>query len=984
MLPPRPVRRCLVGTGSNLDQTAASPAGFEDSASAPLDQTTAPADPPSAAPSSAEPPRGALIGRYVVLERLGAGAMGVVVAAFDPDLDRKVAIKLLHPQLGGAEADARGRLLREAQALASLSHPNVVAIFDVGTRGGEVWLAMELVTGVTLRAWLGERRRPLAEVLAVMQAVGAGLAAAHAAGLVHRDVKPDNVMIGADGRVKVMDFGLARAREAREGPRAAAAIDVTLAGSLVGTPAYMAPEQLRRVQAGAPADVFAFCVMVWEAVHGARPFAGDTFDALAANVVQGRIAAPPRSEAPRWLDAVLRRGLAVDPALRFPHMDALLAALARGRARATWRRRALLGAGLALGVSAVVLGAWGVQVAAREQQLAACAALGDEVDLRWNEATRERLRRVFVASELPFAADLEARTSRWLDGWSTEWRRVRVDTCVRHAVDATWSADLRARADDCLHESLLDFAAQLDALAVAGRQVALLAPEAAAAMSSARACGEVRVLELRPALPDGERGVLGDLRGAFARVRALHRLGQTKEGLTAARAALDVARALAWPPAVAEARLLLGSLEKANGEFTAAALTTEDAYFEAAGAGAREVEADAAILLVALAGVDLGRRDDALRWGRLARLALAAVGGEGRTLRDANLRNNLALTRETAGDEPGARAELEAAVELFAEALGPDHPDTTSADYNLAILLSIAGEAERARVRFEAALEGRARALGPESPRLARLYNAYGTHLARHRDFQGALAAYQRALDLAQRAYGPEHPDVADALGNLAGVQFTLGNLREVEATYARVAAIHEKNHGPRHVEVAETLSNLGFVRDSLGRHAEAKDVLTRAASIFSDSAGDHHRHALCLSNLGLAEIHLGELDAAERHHEEALAIRRRLRPAGHPEIAASLRYLAHVAALRGDVDRARALLAEAAPAQREDQLAEARFALARAQWQRERHARPAARALAEQARAGLTGPGKDALRAEVDAWLAAHPLPSAARGPGR
>jgi serine/threonine protein kinase len=262
--------------------------------------------------------RGTLVGRYVVLARLGAGGMGVVFAAYDPELSRKVALKLLHPRLAAdadaaARHDARARLVREAQALARLSHPHIVAIHDVGEHRGSVWLAMEYVEGETLATWLQQRRRTWQEVLAVLTPAASGLAAAHAAGLVHRDIKPDNIIVGADGRVRVMDLGLARALGGDEEPGAridarinaevptAAAGDlaglaarVTRVGAVMGTPAYMSPEQFRGLPVDARADIFAFCVTLWEALMGERPFAGDTLIELAASVLAGTVRPVPR------------------------------------------------------------------------------------------------------------------------------------------------------------------------------------------------------------------------------------------------------------------------------------------------------------------------------------------------------------------------------------------------------------------------------------------------------------------------------------------------------------------------------------------------------------------------------------------------------------------------------------------------------------------------------------------------------------------
>ncbi|MFP2964418.1 protein kinase domain-containing protein, partial [Myxococcus sp. 1LA] len=246
--------------------------------------------------------RGTAVGRYLVLERLASGGMGVVYSAYDPELDRRVALKLLRVAALGLEAEqGRAHLLHEAQAMARVSHPHVVPVYDVGTFGPQVFLTMELVDARTLRPWLKAEPRSWRQVLALFLDAGRGLAAAHAAGVVHGDFKPENLLVGQDGRVRVTDFGLARNANPLD--------DVSpLSG---GTPAYMAPEQM---EAPAPADArsdqFAFCVALYEALHGERPFAATTPHELLAEVRAGKVRPAPRgTQVPPWLRRVLLRGL---------------------------------------------------------------------------------------------------------------------------------------------------------------------------------------------------------------------------------------------------------------------------------------------------------------------------------------------------------------------------------------------------------------------------------------------------------------------------------------------------------------------------------------------------------------------------------------------------------------------------------------------------------------------------------------------------
>ncbi|MCX4241130.1 serine/threonine-protein kinase [Paraliomyxa miuraensis] len=384
------------------------------------------------------------LGRYVLLERLGAGAMGEVHAAYDPELDRRVALKILRPNLrrGASQSVGQARLLREAQATASLSHPNVITVHDVGSVGSQVFIAMELVEGVDLRRWQEEGGRSWAEVLAVYLQAGEGLAAAHGAGLLHRDFKPDNVRLGHDGIARVLDFGLAKAtgdETNREGPRELSGSllgsgELTMAGTVLGTPAYMAPEQLRGDVLDARADLFSFCVALWEAVHGERPFHGTTFETLRAAIVTGAIAAPPASRhVPAWLDRALRRGLAPDREARPPSMRALLDVLRSGLGR---RRRWLSGIGLGLGFCVVAGLAYWQGRAEHESVPAAapCAGAPARVEGVWPAARRSAIEAAFDATGLPFAraswSSVDQSVAGYLERWQTgSWKPARPRTC---------------------------------------------------------------------------------------------------------------------------------------------------------------------------------------------------------------------------------------------------------------------------------------------------------------------------------------------------------------------------------------------------------------------------------------------------------------------------------------------------------------------------------------------------------------------------
>jgi eukaryotic-like serine/threonine-protein kinase len=298
------------------------------------------------------------IGRYHVRHELGRGGMGIVYSAFDPHLHRDVALKLLRADVFGDKRSAwEGRLLREARAMAQLADPHVVVVHDVGTFEGHVFVAMELVKGRTLREWQAERERSTEEILDAFLQAGRGLRAAHRAGLVHRDFKPANVLVGDDGRVRVTDFGLVRPERSDE-PRPSAAPHMTAltrTGGVVGTPAYMSPEQFRREDADARSDQFSFSVALYEALYGERPFRAKNTKELAEAVINGRRRPVPRSaNVPTPIRDALLRGLATDPSARFPSMDAMLEALTQRRTR---RAPILVAASIGVLGIAIALGA---------------------------------------------------------------------------------------------------------------------------------------------------------------------------------------------------------------------------------------------------------------------------------------------------------------------------------------------------------------------------------------------------------------------------------------------------------------------------------------------------------------------------------------------------------------------------------------------------------------------------------------------------
>ena len=414
--------------------------------------------------------RGTCISRYVLLDRLGSGGMGVVFEAYDPDLDRRVAIKLLRVRDRARIKRARARLLREAQALAQLSHPNVVSVHDVGTFEGKVFIAMELVVGRTLGDWLKEHEPSQREIVDVFVAAGRGLAAAHSAGLIHRDIKPANVMVGAEGLVKVLDFGIARATDVADtdGDAESSSDDVdtldtnehrlhtplTEAGAVVGTPRYMAPEQHRGAGANEHSDQFAFCVTLYEALYGARPFEGETAEELRRNTTEGKIQDPPATaRVPSRLRRLLLRGLSADPGDRYPSMADLLVDLRKDPAAS--RRRAAAGIGVAALAALAIFNV--ANSASSSDQV--CQISADTAARLWTGADADTVLEAFRATGRSHADMTATKVGERLASYSSEWKEMRTEACRATRVTGEQSERMLDLRMSCLDRRLTELEA---------------------------------------------------------------------------------------------------------------------------------------------------------------------------------------------------------------------------------------------------------------------------------------------------------------------------------------------------------------------------------------------------------------------------------------------------------------------------------------------------------------------------------------------
>jgi predicted Ser/Thr protein kinase len=844
--------------------------------------------------------RGDTVDRYVILARLAEGGMGVVFAAYDPELDRKVALKLVRPtrRSEARQDEARARLLREAQALAQLQHPAVVAIHDVGTVGERVWLAMEYVEGVTLARWL-ERPRTWREVLEVFRRAGEGLAAAHAGGVVHHDFKPDNVLVGGDGAVvKVVDFGLARVAlgtaaavsgelsdagsTARAGavqtaptPNSGRASGATQASEHgpVGTLAYMAPERHALRPADARSDQFSFCVALYEALYSQRPFAGADVAALRQAVLHGEPGEPPRgTPVPARVAAALRRGLARAPEDRFPTMAALLAALAGPRSRLHWG----LPAGLVVGVSAALM------LAARgtEDRCAGAEAL----DAGWWQAHADGLPEAVRERH----AGLRARA---------------LATCAA-GMRGELAPDLRLAREACLDGQAAILRALVSAAEAVPEQRAALWAEA----PDGAVCDDPAVLVAVAAPAFERRGEVAAVREGLARVGAAEVAG----AYAAARAEVGPwiarAEALGYAPLVAEALYQRGRLEHYSGESSRATESLLAAVDLAEANRHDRLAADAWGFVAEVAA--LGGREESAAWLRraeAARLRLTA-GSRSDAAESGPQQVHAALTRGLAAlraDDAGA------AAQAFRGALGEAglHPLTRAKlQLNLAYALGDGAEADAAWAAALAAYE-HPRIAGPHRAQ-ARIER--GNRLFWFERYAEAREQYAAGATLLAAEAAPTRQQATalrDAYRGIAvaeAIEFRL---------VAAGAAIEQAEQAAAASElVADTgLAEVAFeVHLLAGRPDEARRIAAEALAAIGTDAPLVDR-AMARARLGEALLWLAEDDAAGREFTAALtAVAAAVLPAGDDTAAYAYKGLGLRALRAGSASDAAEALARA------------------------------------------------------------------------
>ena len=915
---------------------------------------------------------GARLGRYVLAEQLGQGGMGTVYAAHDPDLDRRVAIKVLHADL--AAQDATGgpqRLLREAQAMAKLSHPNVVTVHDVGVVGARLFIAMEMIDGSDLRGWLAARSRSWRAIVEVFIAAGAGLAAAHDAGIIHRDFKPDNVLMASNGRVLVGDFGIAAA--APDGPMLRRDVPtrswlgeagtLTVPGALLGTPAYMAPEQMAGGEITPAVDIFAFCVALYEALEGARPFRGDTLANLFV-AINDEGPRPLSAKVPRRLARALRRGLAADAKARHASMHTLLAEL---RPLVGARRRLWLGgAALVVVTASASAGLWAMSAESTH-----CTGGEAAVAEVWTPARRDALEAGFMATEVVHAANTWKLVQGRLDAVTAAWSAARLDACEATRVRGEQSAEVLDQRMVCLDRQLDEFDRLLDFLGEPDAKVIENAVSLVLDLPPADKCDAAAVLSAAPQ-PD-ESPELAALAQAISHARRLHRVGKYKQALEHLAPVIERLTVIDAPSLLARAltaRAQTGYIDSRpearewiTAALAAAMRTGDDQRF-----------AEVAANQLSLVSTDVDARE---LWLRLGEAALQRHGGDDST------RAKLLTNYGNALRNEGRLGEAEVAHReaLALRRRSPEGP-TLIADglFNVGSTIGTAGRIAEARALQQEAAEIWIRELGPQHPRIVNVFSSLATMARSETDYVAARAHSLRAIELAIALRGPDHPDLAQILAGLASAENWSGDFVAAAQHFERARAILA-NASPGSVRperYAALLLVIASFRIDVGDLDGAEADITAARAMDVKFPPVHPFWTG--ESIGRAQIALarGDLDAAERELTRARECAAKSTESTDPGTSYIQLYQAELDLRRGRLTDALALLEPlltAFPAEFKHPYNRAllEFLRARVLWARGEEDR--ARAAAEVARASYAGlgPGFDPREAEVTAWLAAH-----------
>lgn len=851
--------------GTGLRDTGEVPPGVE----MPGSRTRTLSESEAAVGARWERSKGTAIGRYVVQGRIGAGAMGVVYRAHDPKLDRHVAIKMSHASQAESKRGAE-RFAREARAMAALHHPNVVQVYDFGVRDGEAFLVMELLDATTVADWL-ETNPSVAERMRVLREAGEGLAAAHEAGLVHRDFKPANVLITRDGVAKVTDFGLARAygeEDSNSGRSplvrsldlsgSAPSHTVTAQGVVVGTPAYMSPEQHRARPLTPQSDQYSFCLTGYELLTGRRLFDAPTLIKLEMLKEDG----PPLDafrELPLFVDRALRRGLQPNPRDRFRDLSALLVALRRRPLR-SW---AGLSAALVLPIAAVA-------VPSMHDGGPDCAS---EAVVQWNDAERDGVRDAFIRASTPGATEAAERVIAILDGEALAWVEARAQACELEA----FRRDL---AHVCLERRKAAFDQLRDRIAIRRAVAAEDAVKVASELKSPLECLQPAATRLEAARANPRtRAYLDEVERHKALAEDAFRVADRFAAEVEIEAAIEAVANIEPPVLRSKPLSDLGNLLDTAGNGERAAVVLREAYGLAAAASNDRAAASAAIRLIWVEGVTLGRGEEGRRWAREAAARMSRFTPRP-DMAAARLINLAAIAQHDQDLEASLELMLQADVvgETAEESVTPARQNVrlmarARRQHNIGVLHFFLGDYREALPAFQRSVAATQAARGLEHPDVVDALEGVSRSAEALGELDLARVSAKSMIRILEKHRGKDHPSVGVPMRALASVEYAAGDLEEVRSLFERIIDLLESQHEHEYdMEAAAARVELSAVLRELGRIEEAAAAAEHAYLVY-ETVGDPryagHRGGV-LREMALIHSDLGKHDQAVEYMERA------------------------------------------------------------------------------------------------------------------
>ncbi len=855
------------------------------------------------------------IGRYTILDRLGEGGMGVVYTAFDDKLERKIAIKVMRSD-SSEGSNGRIRLIREAQAMARLAHPHIVTVHEVGEVDEQIFVAMEYVRGQSLDQWQQEIH-PWREVVEVFRQAGRGLAAAHEAGIVHRDFKPHNVLLGDDGTAKVLDFGLARslsqpqlsaaadggqssdptepatATEPGQGEPQSTAIclldqRLTRTGAVMGTPAYMAPEQHIGLPATVQSDQFSFCVALYEGLYGELPFEADSLSMLITSVTEGKVKEPPAAaKIPGWLRKVVLRGLAVDPSRRFSSVTELLTEL--GRDPVARRRRFLATAVFAGFVGAAGFGAASMSSA----EVALCTGATEEIAAIWGAEQQDEVERAIKATGVAYADETWEKIAPRLHSYADEWAAMRTEACESHqsGKHSERLFDLRTA---CLDQRQAEFSALLDVLSAADATIVFNSVDAINGLSDLAACKDTSALNaVLPPPEDKEIAkTVSIVRSKLARAKALEHAGKARDGIELVSAISTVTHSTEYSPLEAEFDLRMGSLSMEAGDADVAEERLSRALSLAIAIGHDHVALEALTKRIYLRAFHASSPEAAINdvWLGESFLQRAHANEYERSL----FYNNAGSAYDESGD-------TEAALNHYRTALSGRHRSATQSHHTMGIILSNIGVTqlkqenyEEASQSFEDAVEVLDESLGHLHPHVLIVHSNLALALRGSGRLQRAESESQIALAGALTGQFDNLMLLNMTRYHAASIALSRRDLTKAETLVRSIIKTAHEDMGiyfglafEAHHWLAKVHALSGDLDAALAEHELGLDLLSEEDSI------EPTVHADALDAYGDTLRLAGDLPASEAKLLQALAIREDRLPPKTPSLAITLEKLA-------------------------------------------------------------------------------------------